>query len=97
MANPTDFASIPDENELAQVDRDLRFDDVLRAGEMSIHSDLLLHSSNQNDSNRRRCGLTLRYCTPDVRAGSDWNQKGVVVNGSDPEHHWANPARPETE
>ncbi len=72
-------------------------DDELRAGEMSIHSDLLLHGSNQNDSERRRCGLTLRYCTPDVRAGSDWNQKGVVVSGSDPAHHWANPARPETE
>lgn len=68
--------------------------DELRAGEASIHSDLLLHGSDANVSSRRRCGLTLRYCTPDVRAGSEWQQKGVVVRGRDPEHYWANPARP---
>ncbi|MFQ5731445.1 MAG: phytanoyl-CoA dioxygenase family protein [Planctomycetaceae bacterium] len=67
----------------------------LRAGEASLHSDLLLHGSEANDSPRRRCGLTLRYCTPDVRAGMDWNRKGVVVRGSDPSGHWANPPRPE--
>jgi ectoine hydroxylase-related dioxygenase (phytanoyl-CoA dioxygenase family) len=68
--------------------------DELRAGEFSIHSDLLLHGSEANASSRRRCGLTLRYCTPDVRAGSEWNKKGVVVRGTDPTGHWANPARP---
>ena len=67
----------------------------LKAGEMSIHSDLLLHGSDANNSARRRCGLTLRYCTPDVRAGMDWNRKGVIVAGSDPSGHWANPSRPE--
>ena len=69
----------------------------LEAGEVSLHSDLLLHGSDANDSTRRRCGLTLRYCTPDVRAGSDWHAKGVVVNGSDPSGNWANPARPQGE
>ena len=69
-------------------------DDVLRAGEISIHSDLLLHGSEANNSDRRRCGLTLRYCSADVRAAMDWNQKGVIVSGSDPSGHWANPARP---
>ncbi len=68
----------------------------LRAGEVSIHADLLLHGSEANDSNRRRCGLTLRYCAADVRAGLDWNQKGVIVRGEDPSGHWANPARPRT-
>ncbi len=66
----------------------------LRAGEISIHSDLLLHGSEANGSNRRRCGLTLRYCPPDVRAELGWNAKGVVVSGSDPSGHWANPPRP---
>ena len=66
----------------------------LKAGEISIHNDLLLHGSEANDSDRRRCGLTLRYCAADVRAGMDWNQKGVVVCGSDPSGHWANPPRP---
>lgn len=71
--------------------------DELQAGEFSIHSDLLLHGSEANTSDRRRCGLTLRYCTPDVRAGSEWNKKGVVVRGSDPTGHWANPPRPSVE
>lgn len=71
--------------------------DELQAGELSIHADLLLHSSEANLSDRRRCGLTLRYCTPDVRAGSEWNKKGVVVRGTDPTGHWANPPRPSIE
>ena len=71
------------------------FDNVLKAGEFSIHSDLLLHGSEANNSDRRRCGLTLRYCTPDVRAGEDWNQKGVFVSGADPSGHWTNPPRPD--
>ncbi len=69
-------------------------DDVLQAGEISLHSDLLLHGSEANDSDRRRCGLTLRYCAADVRAYMDWNGKGVIVSGSDPSGHWANPPRP---
>jgi ectoine hydroxylase-related dioxygenase (phytanoyl-CoA dioxygenase family) len=72
-------------------------DDVLKAGEASLHSDLLLHGSEANNSDRRRCGLTLRYCAADVRAEMDWNQKGVIVSGSDPSGHWANPPRPATD
>jgi non-heme Fe2+,alpha-ketoglutarate-dependent halogenase len=69
----------------------------LRAGEISIHSDLLLHGSEANQSARRRCGLTLRYCPADVRAGLGWNAKGIVVRGRDEAGHWANPPRPDTE
>lgn len=68
--------------------------DELAAGEMSIHSDLLLHGSEPNNSNRRRCGLTLRYASADVRAGLEWNEKGVWVAGSDPSGHWLNRERP---
>ncbi len=67
---------------------------ALRAGEMSLHSDLLLHGSEANRSDRRRCGLTLRYCAADVTAYLGWNRKGVVVSGVDPRGHWANPPRP---
>ena len=66
----------------------------LEAGEISLHSDLLLHGSEANQSDRRRCGLTLRYCPADVRAGLGWNSKGVIVAGHDSEAHWANPPRP---
>ena len=70
-------------------------DDTLAAGEMSLHADLLLHGSEANDSDRRRCGLTLRYCAADVQAHLGWNQKGVVVAGQDAAGHWANRQRPE--
>lgn len=66
----------------------------LRAGEISIHSDLLLHGSEANQSSKRRCGLTLRYCPAIVRAGLGWNAKGVIVSGKDESGHWANPSRP---
>lgn len=69
----------------------------LKAGEISIHSDLLLHGSEANQSTRRRCGLTLRYCPADVRAGLGWNAKGVTVSGRDESGHWGNAARPELE
>jgi hypothetical protein len=69
----------------------------LKAGEISIHSDLLLHGSEANQSNRRRCGLTLRYCPASVRAELGWNAKGVIVSGEDPSGHWANPPRPDTD
>jgi hypothetical protein len=70
---------------------------AMKAGEISMHSDLLLHGSKANQSDRRRCGLTLRYCAADVRAGLDWNTKGVIVSGEDPTGHWANPPRPATD
>ncbi len=69
----------------------------LKAGEISMHSDLLLHGSEANTSTRRRCGLTLRYCPADVRAELGWNAKGVVVSGTDASGHWSNPARPAAE
>jgi hypothetical protein len=68
----------------------------LKAGEISVHADLLLHGSGANDSDRRRCGLTLRYCAADVRAYEGWNAKGVIVSGADPTGHWANPPRPQS-
>lgn len=69
----------------------------LKPGEISIHSDLLLHGSEANQSSKRRCGLTLRYCPASVRAGLGWNAKGVVVSGKDESGHWANPPRPKTD
>ncbi len=66
----------------------------LKAGEISLHSDLLVHGSLPNRSNRRRCGLTLRYCPPDVRAYWDWNKVSIIARGVDPTGHWANVQRP---
>jgi ectoine hydroxylase-related dioxygenase (phytanoyl-CoA dioxygenase family) len=68
----------------------------LKAGEASVHSDLLLHGSDANTSTRRRCGLTLRYTTGDVRAYMGWQDKGVVVAGEKPAG-WSNRPRPTEE
>ena len=69
-------------------------DNPLKAGEASIHSDLLLHGSEANNSARRRCALTLRYAAADVKAHMGWNQKGVWVAGKDESGHWLNRERP---
>ena len=66
----------------------------IRAGQMSIHSDLLVHGSSPNDSDRRRCGLTLRYCPADVTAHLGWNAKGVVVSGRADPDRWPGASRP---
>ena len=66
----------------------------LRAGQLSMHNDLLLHGSNANESDRRRCGLTLRYCAADVMAYMGWNQKGVVVSGTANPSLWPGANRP---
>lgn len=72
-------------------------DIVLRAGQISIHSDLLLHGSEANNSDRRRCGLTLRYCPADVAAHLGWNAKGVVVAGEADRSQWPGAAEPTVE
>ena len=68
----------------------------LAAGQASVHADLLLHGSDANVSDRRRCGLTLRYTPGEVVAGLGWNEKGVVVAG-EPVAHWSNRPRPADE
>lgn len=72
-------------------------DNPLDAGEISLHSDLLLHGSQANNSNRRRCALTLRYAAADVTAHLGWNEKGVLVAGEDKDGKWANRERPGVE
>ena len=65
-------------------------DVTLKAGHFSIHSDQLLHGSEANDSDRRRCGLTIRYAAADVKAWFGWDQKGILVKGRDVEGNWLN-------
>ncbi len=69
-------------------------DVALKAGQFSMHSDLLLHGSEANQSDRRRCGLTIRYAAADVTTWYDWYKKGVVVRGENVGGHWLNPPSP---
>ncbi len=43
------------------------FTNALKAGQISLHADMLVHGSEPNLSERRRCGFTLRYCPPQVQ------------------------------
>lgn len=69
--------------------------DTLKAGWFSLHADMLAHGSEPNRSDRRRCGLTVRYCPPTVRAlDPTWSSIAVVCRGGDPTGAWANHPRP---
>ena len=77
-----------------------RFLNVLKAGQASMHSDLLLHGSDANHSARRRAGLTLRYTAAEVRLieGYDfWRKPAVHCLKGDPSGFWFNRRRPEGE
>jgi non-haem Fe2+, alpha-ketoglutarate-dependent halogenase len=67
---------------------------AMAAGQISLHTDLLLHGSEPNHSARRRCGLTMRFVPPDVRALQGWNGNAVIGRGVDVSGHWSNWPRP---
>lgn len=97
-------SSEEEQNVLNQTVRDpLTYGDApvhvnLRAGQISLHTDLLLHGSDANQSARRRCGLTMRFVSPDVRAYRGWNLKNAVVcRGKDRSGHWVHHPRPRFE
>ncbi|WP_226783266.1 phytanoyl-CoA dioxygenase family protein [Oceaniglobus trochenteri] len=76
------------------------FTNVLKAGQMSMHADMLAHGSLANVSDRRRCALTLRYCSPDSRMmDADWAKgvESIICRGSDPSGHWTHHPRPEND
>ena len=61
------------------------FTNELKAGQISMHADMLVHGSLANTSDRRRCGLTLRYCPPEVEiTDPDWARgvEALLCRGS---------------
>ncbi len=68
---------------------------TMRAGQVSLHTDLLLHGSEPNRSQRRRCGLTLRYHPPDVRRREPEQAPGILCRGTDPSGYWQHVERAE--
>ena len=84
---------IPDE----LVDTSQAFDLELKAGQLSIHDGQLFHASNSNTSDRRRCGLTLRYIAPHVEQ-VELNSLGskyptILIRGEDRYSHF--PVQPQ--
>ena len=77
--------------------RDAPVSNALRAGEISLHADMLAHGSGPNRSTRRRCGLTVRYCPPEVRATDEAWRRGlepILCRGEDRSGHWRHHPRP---
>lgn len=73
------------------------FVNELRAGEASLHTDLLLHGSRANTSDRRRCGIAVRYLAADVRTvdGAEaWIRGAVHVAAGDPSGYWPDSPAP---
>lgn len=76
------------------------FSNTLKAGQISLHADMLVHGSLANRSDRRRCGLTLRYCPPEVRiTDPDWAKgvEAILCRGEDAGGHWRHHSRPEND
>ena len=71
----------------------------LKAGEISLHDDGLLHGSEANKSNRRRCGVTMRFSPVDVKADlSVWPHfETQLVRGKDIYNHNPNAEIPRGE
>ena len=76
-----------------------QFTNSLEAGQISLHSDLMLHGSRANTSDRRRAGMTFRYAAAEVRPmkGREyWLAPCVHCRGSLP-GHWPHHPRPDGE
>ncbi|MEO0614459.1 MAG: phytanoyl-CoA dioxygenase family protein [Pseudomonadota bacterium] len=76
------------------------FTNTLNAGQFSLHADMLVHGSEVNRSGRRRCGLTLRYCPPEVRiTDPDWARgvEAIICRGTDASGHWTHHPRPDND
>ncbi len=60
----------------------------MKAGQISLHTDWLLHGSEPNRSPHRRCGLTMRFVSPDVRNFTVARGTGVIARGADASGYW---------
>ena len=70
---------------------------VLKAGEISLHHGVLIHGSNPNRTNRRRCGLTIRYVPTSVKqtpSDTSRNYRPILVRGEDTYRHFEDRGKP---
>ena len=66
------------------------YQNILNAGDFSLHADMIAHGSLPNLSNRRRCGLTIRYCNPIATKPlhSMYAERAVLCRGEKPLGAW---------
>lgn len=84
---PGNLLSINQEIPHELIDESAAIDFPLRAGQASLHDGLTVHGSNPNRSRRRRCGMTIRFTTPEVKLAPDQNFKSswapMLLRGKD--------------
>jgi len=57
---------------------------------------MLVHGSQLNRSARRRCGLTVRYCPPEVEVlDPSWAANAIVARGKDTRGWWKTHPKPQ--
>ena len=75
-----------------ELDESTKVDLAMKAGQISIHDGYLVHGSAPNRSNRRRCGVTIRYCRPNVKPVRENSVKkpwpAIIVRGKDRFNHF---------
>ena len=69
----------------------------LKAGQIEVHSDLLVHGSSENNSNKRRAGLTMRFVPPEVIPYNGWGGRSILTRGTNTYNHWKIIAPPTVE
>ena len=77
------------------VDDSKAVDIILRAGEISIHHEAVIHGSNPNCSNNARIGLSIHYIAPHVRQTAFEGASALLVRGRDTHGYWEMEPTPE--
>lgn len=74
------------------------FSNCLGSGQISLHADMLVHGSTPNTSDRRRCGLTLRYCPPEVTImNAEWANGVEAILCRGVASNWKTHPRPDND
>jgi hypothetical protein len=60
----------------------------LKEGELSFHSDAVLHSSDINYSDIPRLGIAFRYAPCDVIPREGWHKNAILCRGADTNANW---------
>jgi len=87
---------LPKEVDANEIDQENIVTLDMKAGEISLHDSRLIHGSGPNASDRRRCGITMRYCPTEVKCDlSVWPTfETYLARGVDKHRH--NPMGPIT-
>ncbi len=71
-----------------KVDDSQGTDDILAAGEFSLHHGRVFHASHANGTDDRRIGLAIRYIPTSMRQIEGGNMAAMLVRGEDRHHHF---------